>query len=372
MKQLMALLLISVASARCLGEELEGTWVVLPDSQQGVAQWQLFTFSKRGNQTSGTISSLPTLEKDVILRRIKLQGNEVYLEAGDGNRWKGNLSDNNDLHLTWTDDAGRWLPQEMHLMRLAADELRTLKTQVLTDRAQLVPLSTPPLHDVPPNGLATTPVMGWNSWNHFSAAVDDKAIRSAADALVSTGLRDTGYIYVDIDDGWQGARDSNGELHSNEKFPDMKALADYVHSKGLKLGIYSSPGPFTCASHIGSHGYEVQDAKTFAAWGVDLLKYDWCSAGDLYGTLDEMRGRYQIMGEALQATGRPIVYSLCQYGLLNVGNWGRQVGGNLWRISTDSIIEVRGSPCVLNLELTAAHRLSMIESVLIRQRFPPT
>src|ERR1700761_7944471 len=127
--------------------------------------------------------------------------------------------------------------------------------------------------------VAATPPMGWNSWNHFAGRVTDPDVRAAADALVSSGMRDAGYIYVNIDDTWEGKRDANGVIQTNSKFPDMKALADYVHSKGLKLGIYSSPGPKTCANYEGSYGHEEQDAKSYAAWGIDYLKYDLCSYG---------------------------------------------------------------------------------------------
>ena len=120
--------------------------------------------------------------------------------------------------------------------------------------------------------------MGWNSWNLFAEKVDDQTVRTMADAMVSSGMKDAGYIYVNIDDTWEGVRDANGVLGTNHKFPDMKALADYVHSKGLKIGIYSSPGPRTCAGYPASYGHEEQDAKMFAAWGIDYLKYDWCSA----------------------------------------------------------------------------------------------
>src|SRR5439155_26842258 len=123
---------------------------------------------------------------------------------------------------------------------------------------------------------AATPPMGWNSWNHFAERIEDKTVRENADALVSTGLKDAGYIYLNIDDTWEGQRDASGFTHSNEKMPDMKALADYVHGKGLKLGIYSSPGPKTCAGFEGSLGHEEQDAETYAQWGIDYLKYDWC------------------------------------------------------------------------------------------------
>jgi alpha-galactosidase len=195
--------------------------------------------------------------------------------------------------------------------------------------------SFPPFKPIPANGLAKTPPMGWNSWNKFARRIDDKTVREIADAMVSSGLRDAGYVYVNIDDTWEGEkRDAQGNITTNEKFPDMKALADYVHSKGFKLGIYSGPGRRTCAGFIGSYGYEEQDAKTFAAWGIDYLKYDWCSASGVYRR-DEMAPAYQKMALALRATGRPIVYSLCQYGWLNVGEWGAAAGGNLWRTTGD-------------------------------------
>jgi alpha-galactosidase len=195
-------------------------------------------------------------------------------------------------------------------------------------------IELPALHDVPWNGLAKTPPMGWNSWNKFGGNVSDEVVRGIADAMVSSGMRDAGYIYVNIDDTWEGRRDSTGALQPNHKFPDMKALADYVHSRGLKLGIYSSPGPKTCGGYEGSYGHEEQDARTFAAWGVDLLKYDWCSAGKLYD-MSEVRGVYQKMGDLLLSSGRPILYSLCEYGAEKVWEWGPKVGGNMWRTVGD-------------------------------------
>ena len=176
--------------------------------------------------------------------------------------------------------------------------------------------------------------MGWNSWNKFHGRVDDASVRSIADAMASNGMKAAGYLYVNIDDTWEGTRDSAGNIQSNKKFPDMKALADYVHSKGLKLGIYSSPGPNTCAGYEGSYGHEQQDANTWAAWGIDYIKYDWCSARNLY-TDEEMQAVYQKMGDALRAAGRPIVFSLCQYGRADVWKWGPEVGGNLWRTTGD-------------------------------------
>jgi alpha-galactosidase len=195
-------------------------------------------------------------------------------------------------------------------------------------------VSIPALHAVSDGGMARTPPMGWNSWNHFKAAVDDATVRGVADAIASNGMKDAGYVYVNIDDTWEGNRDPQGNIQPNSKFPDMKALADYVHSKGLKLGLYSSPGPKTCAGYEGSYDHEQQDAKTWASWGIDYVKYDWCSASVMYKSGDE-HAVYQIMGDALRAAGRPIVFSLCQYGQEDVQTWGASVGGNLWRTTGD-------------------------------------
>ncbi len=190
--------------------------------------------------------------------------------------------------------------------------------------------------------LAATPPMGWNSWNKFAGKVDDAAVRGAADAMVSTGMRDAGYVYVNIDDTWEAGRDAKGNILTNSKFPDMKALADYVHSKGMKIGIYSSPGAQTCAHFEGSLGHEVQDANTYAAWGIDYLKYDLCGLRVEMKKLPTHEAQHQMMIEAykkmdaaLKATGRPIVYSLCQYGDDAVWEWGTTVGGNLWRTTGD-------------------------------------
>ncbi len=220
--------------------------------------------------------------------------------------------------------------------RVTATELAAIERSApRPDNMTKLPLPAP--RDLGVRNLAPVPPMGWNSWNVFREAVDDRSVRAMADVLVGTGLRDAGYRYVTIDDGWQGQRDAAGVLHPNAKFPDMKGLVDYIHARGLKVGIYSSPGPVTCTGYVGSHGHEAQDAKTFAGWGVDLLKYDWCSAGNIYDTKVEMQARYQVMGAALQATGRDIVYSLCQYGLYDVGSWGNAVGGHMWRTGGDSI-----------------------------------
>ena len=195
-------------------------------------------------------------------------------------------------------------------------------------------IEPPALHDVKDNGLVRTPPMGWNSWNKFAGRIDDKTVREIADAMITSGMKDAGYIYVNIDDTWELGRDSKGNITTNTKFPNMKALASYVHSKGLKIGIYSSPGPKTCAGYEGSYGHEEQDAKTWASWGIDYLKYDWCGAGQIYKD-EDMQAVYQKMGDALSKAGRQIVYSLCQYGNNDVWVWGSKVGGNLWRTTGD-------------------------------------
>ncbi len=187
-------------------------------------------------------------------------------------------------------------------------------------------------------GLARTPPMGWNSWNHFACKVTEADVKSAADAIVANGMKAAGYVYVNVDDCWQGKRDEKGVLHPNEKFPDMKALADYVHSKGLKVGIYSSPGPKTCARYEGSFGHEEQDARMYADWGMDYLKYDYCS---FRGDVNAQIAAYVKMHDALVKTGRPIVFSLCQYGMDRVWSWGPTVGGNLWRTTEDITDEYR-------------------------------
>jgi len=204
----------------------------------------------------------------------------------------------------------------------------------------LLLIGTSNLAQTPP--VAATPPMGWNSWNHFAGKIDDAIVRAQADVMVSSGMRDAGYIYINIDDTWQGQRDARGVIHPNNKFPDMKALADYVHAKGLKLGIYSSPGPKTCAGFEGSYGHEEQDAETYAEWGIDFLKYDLCSFGNIMKAAGSpeaahklMLDAYTKMHNALLKTGRPIVFSLCQYGADHVWRWGTSVGGNSWRTTGD-------------------------------------
>src|SRR5512138_2511170 len=182
--------------------------------------------------------------------------------------------------------------------------------------------------------LAATPPMGWNSWNMFGATVDAQIVKETANAFVSSGLRDAGYEYVVIDDHWHGGRGEDGRLFPDpQKFPEgMKSLSDYVHSLGLKFGIYSDCGPLTCGGRPASMDHEEIDAQTFADWGVDFLKYDWCHAED---TRANAEYRYSRMSKALQATGREIVFSICEWGHHSPWVWGARAGGQLWRTTGD-------------------------------------
>lgn len=180
-------------------------------------------------------------------------------------------------------------------------------------------------------GLAKTPQLGWNSWNKFGCNVNEQMIRETADAMVSSGMKAAGYQFVNIDDCWHGERDARGFITANpEHFPHgMKALADYVHSKGLKLGIYSDAGWKTCGGKPGSRGHEYQDALTYAEWGIDYLKYDWCETNGL-----KAEGAYLTMREALRKAGRPVLFSLCEWGDNQPWNWAKDVGHS-WRTTGD-------------------------------------
>jgi alpha-galactosidase len=176
--------------------------------------------------------------------------------------------------------------------------------------------------------------MGWNSWNTFGEHISAEVVKGVADKMVELGLKDLGYQFVVIDDHWEGGRDPAGHLIANpQKFPEgIKGVADYVHSRGLKFGIYSCAGDKTCGGEVGSNGHEEDDAKTFADWGVDYLKYDYCNAPEDFEVAIQ---RYTKMGDARKATGRPIVFSICEWGPRSPWLWGRKAGGHLWRISFD-------------------------------------
>jgi alpha-galactosidase len=223
------------------------------------------------------------------------------------------------------------------LSRVAARRGSKRAALLLATQLMCVLLAAPSLAQTPeedarsPNGLALTPPMGWNSWNKFGCNIDASLIRKEADAIVSSGMRDAGYQYVVIDDCWQSSRDANGNIVADpQRFSGgMKALADYVHERGLKFGLYSDAGTRTCAGRPGSRGYEYQDARQYAAWGVDYLKYDWCHTGS-----QNAHASYLVMSDALRATGRPIVFSLCEWGTSKPWTWARDIG-NLWRSTGD-------------------------------------
>jgi alpha-galactosidase len=184
--------------------------------------------------------------------------------------------------------------------------------------------------------LARTPPMGWNSWNHFQLNINDAIIRAQAEALVSSRMKAAGYEYVVIDGGWEGYHDAQGNFHPNIlKFPDMKALCDHIHSLGLKVGIHTTPGPVTCLGREGSYGHEEQDAATFARWGIDFIKYDWCSGNSVYNNPGDIQKAYEKMHQAILKTVRPMLYSVSEYGIDDVWKWGTTVGGNMWRTTDD-------------------------------------
>jgi alpha-galactosidase len=182
--------------------------------------------------------------------------------------------------------------------------------------------------------LAPTPPMGWMTWNFYADNINEKDIREMADAMVSTGMLKAGYSHLFIDDGWQGGRDNRNTIIANPmKFPSgIKALADYVHNKGLKLGIYSDAAPLTCAGYTASLNFEDQDARTFASWGIDYLKYDYCGAPD---DMEIAKTRYKKMADALRKSGRDIALGICEWGDRKPWLWGQEVGGQLWRTTAD-------------------------------------
>ncbi|HWH03071.1 MAG TPA: glycoside hydrolase family 27 protein [Gemmatimonadales bacterium] len=220
----------------------------------------------------------------------------------------------------------------------------------VTSLSFLVVLAASRPHPLPlDNGLARTPPMGWNSWNHFACDVSDRLIRETADAMVSSGMKDAGYRYVIIDDCWQVARTKDGTIVADSvRFPNgIKALADYVHSKGLKFGIYTDAGTETCQGRPGTLGHEAQDARTYASWGVDYVKEDWCHASGL-----DAPTQYAKFRDGLAAAGRPIVLSLCEWGYNQPWNWAPKVG-NLWRTTDD--ISDSWSSMLGNLDQSAQH-----------------
>ena len=192
--------------------------------------------------------------------------------------------------------------------------------------------------------IALTPPMGWNSWNCWGLSVTQDRVKESAQALIDKGLADYGYAYINVDDGWEApVRDTDGTILVNGKFPDMKELGDWLHEQGLKFGIYSSPGDLTCGGYLGSLDHEKQDAESYNSWGIDYLKYDWCGYSRKHaneqdnGTVASYVRPYMLMEEHLRAQPRDIFYSLCQYGMADVWEWGRFVDANSWRTTGDIV-----------------------------------
>lgn len=318
-------LVLAAFASPGLAADLTGNWAAKEALGDGTVRATYLNLKQEGARITGTIRAT-----QFYYRIVESTG------GPDGFTLTGSMMDGNSERRVKYE--GQLVGEELHLATR-----RRPDAPVVEMTAHRVPRGEgayperrplPALHKVADNGSARTPPMGWNSWNKFAGRVDDRAVRGMADAMATNGMKDVGYVYVNIDDTWEGDREKDGNITTNKKFPDMKALADYVHSKGLKIGIYSSPGPNTCAGYEGSYGHEEQDAKRYAEWGIDYLKYDWCGARNLYKD-EEMQAVYQIMGEALLRVGRPILYSLCQYGRSEVWKWGPEVGGNTWRTTGD-------------------------------------
>ena len=333
---------LSLAMPMLLGAaELAGTWKFQPPpNPQAQANPKgpirqpretIYCFKVEGNQFTGTAVRNGGIA-DIVNGAI--DGSHITFENVDGSGrktpFKGEIN-GEELTIQLTNPpppnpnargGGRGPQGPMVLRKFSGDTEYKLP-------AELAHKPLPPFKPIAPNGLAKTPPMGWNSWNKFNRNVDDKGVRGMADAMVASGMRDAGYIYVNIDDTWEGQRDKDGVLQSNEKFPDMKALADYVHAKGLKFGVYSDAGARTCQGRPGSNGYEDADARQYAAWGVDYLKYDWCNTDGV-----DPKIAYPTMRDALKRSGRPIVFSMCEWGRSQPWTWARGVG-HLWRTTGD-------------------------------------
>jgi alpha-galactosidase len=320
-------ILLAVVSLGAAAPDLTGLWHGAFTAEGGEKRSLLLALRVEGAAVMGEVET-PTRNAPLVEGKLLEDGFAAIAQSD----WDGKLARRPiEGHL-----AGATLKvrvQQWPGGPVADYDLRRISRSPVIPRPRAIPPAG--VKSLPYNGLAKTPPMGWSSWNKFGCRIDEAMVREVADAMVSTGMKDAGYIYVNIDDCWQGGRNGKGVMRSDPKrFPDMKKLADYVHRKGLKIGIYSSPGPKTCAGYDGSYGYEEQDAQTYAAWGIDYLKYDWCSAGKLYKN-EEMRPVFQRMGAALQRARRPIVYSISQYGLADVWEWAPKAGSNLWRTTGD-------------------------------------
>jgi alpha-galactosidase len=256
-KSMRVVLSYALFAGCCLAADVTGNWMVAQESPDGNLRKTYFDLKQEGDKITGFIHDGRS-DRKIQEGSIDAAGNIKLVTAPPNQKMQPQPV------------TGRMAADGLHFMirRGRGEEPQDLVATKRPDGEGGAPvrIEPPALHKVPSNGLAKTPPMGWNSWNKFAGRVTDADVRGMADAFITSGMKAAGYLYVNIDDTWEAGRDAQGIIMTNKKFPDMKALADYVHSKGLKIGIYSSPGPNTCAGYEGSYGHEVQDAKTYAAW----------------------------------------------------------------------------------------------------------
>lgn len=321
-----------------LAIDLTGTWTGKREGPGGRSMETSFTFREEGGRLTG---STGTPMGQMPITDIVLNGDDiaftVRLTLGGEERpmkYSGKV-EGDELVLNMQLPAGFPLPPGGGAMPALRVKRMNAEAIAAREAARPKPMALPERRELPANGLALTPPMGWNSYNKFHTDITDAQVREIADALVASGMRDAGYRYLVIDDGWEGERDAQGRLQPNPKFPDMKGLVDYIHSKGLKAGLWTTPGPRACnPNYQGSYGHEKEDAAQWAEWGFDYIKFDWCSAASIYSP-EQQPLVYQKQAELLRATGREIVFSICQYGDNRVAEWAAAAGGNLWRTTFD-------------------------------------
>jgi len=283
------------------------------------------------------------------LKTPRINGPKIY-GVRPGNDFLFRIAATGEKPMTYS---AKGLPKGLNLDTktgiISGKVSKTGKFEVILSAANKLGKNARKFTIVAGDNIALTPPLGWNSWNCFACAIDQDKVKAAADAMVNSGLADHGWSYINIDDCWMvkpdsddpvlggEIRDAQGNMNCNKKFPDMKGLADYVHGLGLKIGTYSGPGPKTCAGYTACYQYEEKDARRFAYWGFDYLKYDWCDYENIAKdhSLTELKKPYFVMRDALKKVNRDIIYSLCQYGMGDVWEWGAEVGGNCWRTTGD-------------------------------------
>ena len=308
----------------------------LPENKSYTAVYEFI--EDRSNKTITQTESLPYVLTPVAGAAPRIHGPEIYGER-PGVPFLYKIPATGVRPLTYTVaglPAGLHLDKEKGVITGSIAQKGSYPVKITVKNSAGIAIRTLTL--VCGDKIALTPALGWNSWNCWGISVNDAKVRASAKAMAER-LADHGWTYVNIDDGWEDSkRTDSGTIAANGKFPDMKGLSDYIHGLGLKIGIYSSPGPRTCGGYLGSYQHEMQDAAVYARWGIDYLKYDWCSYGEIAPkapSLEDYQKPYIVMRDALDKAGRDIVYSLCQYGMGDVWKWGGQIGANSWRTTGD-------------------------------------